>query len=77
MKLVAWLAGALAQMDGTVPPPNPDVTPIILVHGIYSTSADMVRLANHLRRNGHRVFTPTFDPANGNATIEAVAQLFR
>ena len=73
MKLVAWLAGALAHFDGAVPPPKPDATAIILVHGIYSTSADMVRLANHLRRDGHPVFTPTLDPANGNATIEALA----
>ena len=73
MKVVAWLAGALAEWDGVAPPPNADVTPVILVHGIYSTAADMVRLANHLRHEGHPVFTPTLDPANGKATIESLA----
>lgn len=73
MKLVAWLAGALTYWDGPAPAPNPDATPVILVHGIHSSAADMVRLANHLRREGRPVFTPTLDPANGKATIESLA----
>ena len=73
MKLVAWLAGALAHLDGAAPAPNPDAVPIILVHGIHSTAADMVRLANRLRRSGRPVFTPTLDPANGKVRIETLA----
>jgi triacylglycerol lipase len=73
MKVVAWLAGALAHFDGTPPPPQPDATPVILVHGIYSTGADMERLANRLRWEGRPVFTPTLDPANGRVSIEILA----
>lgn len=73
MKVVAWLAGALAQWDGVAPTPNADATPMILVHGIHSTAADMTRLANHFRREGRPVFTPTLVPANGTATIESLA----
>ena len=73
MKLVAWIAGALARFDGAAPATKPEVTPVILVHGIHSTAADMVRLANHLRHEGRAVFTPTLDPANGKASIESLA----
>lgn len=73
MKIVAWLAGALAHMDGTAPAPKADATPIILVHGIHSTGANMARIANHFRSMGRLVFTPTFDPANGRASIESLA----
>lgn len=73
MKLVAWMAGALARWDGVAPEPPPDATPIILVHGIHSNAKDMARLANHLRATGRPVFTPTLTPANGTAPLEQLA----
>jgi triacylglycerol lipase len=73
MKLVAWLAGALTHWDGPAGPPNPDATPVILVHGIYSSAADMTRIANQLRKTGRKVFTPSLEPANGSATLDTLA----
>jgi triacylglycerol lipase len=73
MKLVAWMAGALARWDGTSPEPPPEAMPVILVHGIHSTANDMARLANHLRAAGRPVFTPTLTPADGNAPLEQLA----
>lgn len=34
----------------------------------------MARLANHLRKEGRAVFTPALVPANGEATLESLAE---
>ena len=73
MKFVAWMAGALARWDGAAPAPLPDATPLILVHGVFSSGADMARIANLLRKTGRPVFTPSLKPANGDATLETLA----
>jgi triacylglycerol lipase len=74
MKLVAWMAGALARWDGVAAPVPPEAPPVIVVHGIHSSAADMARLANHLRASGRRVFTPSLTPANGRVSIESLAK---
>ena len=73
MKLVAWLAAALARFDAPPVAPDPARHPVILVHGILSTGADMARLARHLRAEGRVVFTPTLTPAGGAAKLEDLA----
>lgn len=75
MILVAWLSSALATMDGgAVPPPAPERNPVVLVHGIFSDSGDMTRLAHHLRVGGWRVFTPDLKPNSGQAGLDELAQ---
>ncbi len=73
MKVVAWIAAALAHGDAPPVPADAALPPVILVHGIYSTAADMVRLAKALQADGREVFTPTLDPANGKTQIENLA----
>jgi triacylglycerol lipase len=73
MQIVAWLVAALAHFDAPPVPPNPAHPPVILVHGIFSSGADMARLAKHLRADGRVVFTPTFTPAGGAAKLEDLA----
>ncbi len=73
MKLVAWIAGALARWDGIAPVPPPDARPVVLVHGIHSSAGDMARLANYLRSEGRPVFMPTLQGANGRVSLEELA----
>jgi CubicO group peptidase (beta-lactamase class C family) len=62
MKLVAWISTALAVLDAAVAgvktAPIPTARPVVLVHGIYSSSGDMKRLARHLERDGTRSLQP-------------------
>ncbi len=74
MKLVAWIAAALAHGDAPPVPPDAKLPPVILVHGIFSSAADMVRLTKALRAHGREVFTPTLEPSNGKAQIENLAE---
>ena len=77
MQLVAWLSSFLAAVDrvGKTPvAPRPEQTPVVLVHGIFSSSRDMARLAQHLRREGREVFTPDLLPAGGHVGIDELAQ---
>ena len=77
MQLVAWLSSLLATLDGArnaAAPSNPDRNPVVLVHGIYSSSRDMTRMAQWLRAEGHEVFTPDLSPAGGQAGVDELAQ---
>ena len=74
MQLVALLASALAHFDAPAAPTDPARTPVVLVHGIYSTGRDMERLARHLRSQGCEVHAPTFTPNGGQTPIENLAR---
>ncbi|MCB1224837.1 MAG: alpha/beta fold hydrolase [Verrucomicrobiales bacterium] len=76
MKITAWLAGTLATLDPAPQPPQPDLTPIVLVHGLDGTGADMARLARHFRAQGRTVFCPSLVPSNGSASLETLAAQF-
>ncbi len=77
MQLVAWLSAALAALDDTGAPtkaaPVESARPVVLVHGIYSCSGDMKRLARHLEREGRPVFSLDFDPADGRCGLDVLA----
>jgi triacylglycerol lipase len=69
-KLSAWLA----HRD---PPPaavRPDLPAVVVVHGIHSSSADMVRLIRALRASGREVHAIDLYPANGSAALEVLAE---
>ncbi len=75
MKLVALLSTLLATLDGrSATQPAPGRNPVVLVHGIYSDSGDMTRMARHLRADGWQVFTPDLKPNGGQAGIEELGQ---
>lgn len=77
MQLVAWLSSLLATLDGCGSAPVPLLpreTPAVLVHGIFSSSQDMTRMAQHLRRAGREVFTPDLAPAGGDVGVDELAQ---
>ncbi len=77
MKLVALLSAALAFLDdtgaGTKPAPAPAARPVVLVHGIYSSSGDMIRLKRHLEREGRSVFCLDLDPCDGRCGLDELA----
>ena len=76
MKLVAWISTALACLDSTfagIRSTPPTANPVILVHGIYSSSGDMTRLARHLEREGHEVFALDLTPCNGQCGLDELA----
>lgn len=74
MKIIAWLSSMLAAFDPAPRPPNPEFLPVILVHGIHSTSSDMTRMARYFRAEGREVFTPDLSPNDGQATIEELGR---
>lgn len=74
MLLVATLAVALARFDAPPIPPVAAKLPVILVHGIHATGADMARLKRHLRAQGRVVYTPTLSPNDGAAKLEDLAR---
>src|SRR5688500_8203209 len=78
MQLVGWISTTLALVDGAFAgpavPPKPESAPVVLVHGIYSSSRDMARMARHLRSHGREVFTPDLSPNCGRAGIDELAQ---
>jgi triacylglycerol lipase len=77
MKLVAFLSTALAMFDtaisGVKTTPVTAVRPVVLVHGIYSSSGDMTRLARHLEREGREVFCLDLDPCDGRCGLDELA----
>jgi triacylglycerol lipase len=77
MKLVAWISTALAFVDsafaGLKITPVETANPVVLVHGIYSSGADMTRLARHLQREGREVFALDLTPANGTCGLDELA----
>lgn len=76
MKIVALLGWALSALDGSARSKAPVVAernPVILVHGIYSSSDDMQRMAQLLRTEGWEVHTPTLTPAGGQLPLEELA----
>lgn len=77
MKLVALLSAALAFLDdtgaGTKPAPSPAARPVVLVHGIYSSSGDMTRLKRHLEREGRPVFCLDLNPCDGRCGLDELA----
>ncbi len=76
MKLVAWLSTALAFLDTAFagPPAPAPRNAVVLVHGIYSGSGDMTRLARHLRAEGHEVFVFEYQPNDGRTRLDEVAR---
>ena len=46
---------------------------MVLVHGIYSSSGDLARLASHLRREGRTVFLLDFATCDGACLLEDLA----
>ncbi len=76
VQLVAWLSSILATLDGSgdAPPrPAPGRNPVVVVHGIHSSSKDMIRMAQYLRREGWEVFTPDMSPADGQVPLDHLA----
>ena len=77
MTLVAWLSSMLAALDSVGTPAVPAVSarpPVVLVHGIHSSSREMTRMARHLRAQGREVFTPDLSPAGGQVGLDQLAQ---
>lgn len=77
MKLVAWISSSLAALDRVRRahiPPASGANPAVIVHGIFSTSRDMARLAQHLRLEGREVFTPDLAPAGGQIGVDELAE---
>ena len=75
MILAALLSSMLATLDGgALPPPAPDRNPVVLVHGIYSDSRELARLAHSLRAGGWQVFTPDLKPNGGQAGLDELAR---
>ena len=74
MRIVAWLSGMLAGLDPAPQPVNESLAPVVLVHGIHATAADMARLARVLRAEGWEVVTPSLTPNDGQAPIEELAR---
>jgi triacylglycerol lipase len=78
MKLVAWISTALAVLDAAVAgvktAPIPTARPVVLVHGIYSSSGDMKRLARHLEREGREVFSLDLYPCDGRCGLDELAK---
>ena len=64
----------LAGLDPAPQPVNESLAPVVLVHGIHATAADMARLARALRAEGREVFTPSLTPNDGQAPIEELAR---
>ena len=78
MILVAWVSIALASVDtvfaGGAPRTPRALPPVILVHGIYSSSRDMTRLARHLEREGREVFAVDFKRSDGRVSLDELAR---
>ena len=78
MTPVTWLSTALACLDGAFAgapaTPPPQRSPVLLVHGIHSSSGDFARLARHLRAEGHEVFMLDLKPNDGKAGLDVLAQ---
>jgi triacylglycerol lipase len=70
MKITAWFAAMLAQGDAPPAPVDEAKPPVVLVHGIHSSAADMVRLAQALRAVGRETHVIDLKPANGSAALE-------
>ncbi len=70
----AWLAETLAKNDAPPREPDPNLPPVVLVHGIDGSSRDMARLARALRAAGRRVHAIDLDPNDGSAPIEELSQ---
>jgi triacylglycerol lipase len=73
MQIIARIAAVLAHFDPAAAPADPAKLPVVLVHGIHSSGADMVRLAQFLRAQGREVYAPTLTPAGGAARLEDLA----
>jgi len=76
MRLVAFIAKTLARLDAPAVAPDPELPPVVLVHGIFSSGDDMERLARHLRSKAREVFQPTLTPNRGHAPIEDLSRQF-
>jgi triacylglycerol lipase len=74
MRLVAFIARMLARLDPPAVAPDPALPPVVLVHGILASGADMERLGRHLRSQAREVFQPTLTPSGGHAPIEELAR---
>jgi triacylglycerol lipase len=74
MQLVAWIAGALSVFDTRPAAPDPQLRPVILVHGIHSDANCMRRLERYLRAQGRPVYAPTLSPCTGCLPLEDLAQ---
>jgi triacylglycerol lipase len=71
---------ARVLMVGDAPPvaPNAVLPPVVVVHGIYNTGGDMIRLTRALKAAGREVLPITLRPATGRAPLEDLsAQLER
>ena len=77
MKVVAWISRSLAWLDGLFDGHQivsaPELPPVVLVHGIYSSSGDLARLASHLRREGRTVLSLDFATCDGACLLEDLA----
>jgi triacylglycerol lipase len=76
MKLTAWIAAALAFLDGAAlaaPPATAGRNPVLLIHGIADSERNMRWLARHLRREGWEVHTLNLTPNWGQNGLEPLA----
>ena len=73
MQLVAWIAGTLSYFDTAPIRPNPELRPVILVHGIHSDANCMRRMRKFLQAQGRTVLTPTLSRCTGCIPIEKLA----
>jgi triacylglycerol lipase len=74
MQLVAWIAGTLSVFDAGPIAPDPQLRPVILVHGIHSDANCMRRMEKYLRARGRAVYAPTLSPCTGCLPIEDLAE---
>lgn len=74
MQLVAWLAATIAHFDAPPVAPDPAKRPVVLVHGIHSSGADMQRMVRFFQAQGRKVIAPTLTPNGGAARLEDLAK---
>jgi triacylglycerol lipase len=70
MFFTRWIATALASFDpgpATVDLAKP---PVVVIHGIYSSSRDMVRLTRALEADGRQAYAIDLYPRDGTASLE-------
>jgi triacylglycerol lipase len=74
MWITAWLAAQLASGDPAPVAVDFQKPPVVVVHGIHSSSRDMVRMVQALRADGRETFAIDLRPQDGSASLEQLSE---